>query len=259
MKNVFYVYIYLDPRKPGQYIYDNVVLGHEPFYVGKGQGKRSHDHVNKVHYKSVKNSHKSNKIKAILRDELQPIIIHIADGLSEKDSLIMEIDIIRKIGREDMKLGPLCNLTDGGDGLTNPSEETKKKISEGLIGKTPWNFGKIGIYSEETIRKIAESTSKQMKGIPRTDYEKECISRTHKGKVVSEETRKKSSESHKGQTAWNKGKKMSEEYCRTASLAISGDKHPNWGKKLKPETIEKMRQKAYEREQNKREQKIQTI
>ena len=53
------------------------------------------------------------------------------------------------------------------------------------------------------------------------------IKEHHKGKVVSEETRRKLSESHKGQTPWNKGRKMSESYHseetkRKVSEALKG-------------------------------------
>ena len=34
------------------------------------------------------------------------------------------------------------------------SEQAKLNISKAMIGKTPWNKGKTGIYSEETISKI---------------------------------------------------------------------------------------------------------
>lgn len=36
----FYVYVYLDPRKSGEYIYDDLKFNYEPFYVGKGRGDR---------------------------------------------------------------------------------------------------------------------------------------------------------------------------------------------------------------------------
>jgi hypothetical protein len=38
------------------------------------------------------------------------------------------------------------------------------------------------------------------------------LSLHHKGKTVSTETRRKSSQSHKGQNAWNKGKTLTEEH-----------------------------------------------
>jgi len=36
----FYVYVFLDPRKPGRFAYGDQEFTHEPFYVGKGSGKR---------------------------------------------------------------------------------------------------------------------------------------------------------------------------------------------------------------------------
>jgi hypothetical protein len=38
--NNFYVYIYLDPRKPGNFVYGDFLFKFEPFYDGKGKGDR---------------------------------------------------------------------------------------------------------------------------------------------------------------------------------------------------------------------------
>ena len=259
--NHFYVYVYLDPRKQGQYIYEDLKFDYEPFYVGKGSGQRKEDHIKKLHYKdkSSKNRHKVNKIKKILEIGLCPIILCIYEGLSESESFAMEISTINKIGRNDYKKGPLCNMTNGGDGLRNPSVETRLKLSHALKGKTAWNKGKTGIFSKEALQRLSEATSRLKKGIPRTEHEKKCISQRHKNKFVSQETRDKLSESHKGQIAWNKGKIMSEEYCLKQSLSHTGEKHHNWGKKLSHSTVEKMRQKALEREARKRENKKRNI
>ena len=69
MKEKFYTYIYLDPRKKGQYSYDiNMSFLYEPFYVGKGCGYRMNNHLNKAENKSklIFNNFKNSKIKKIL-------------------------------------------------------------------------------------------------------------------------------------------------------------------------------------------------
>lgn len=121
------------------------------------------------------------------------------------------------------------NLTEGGEGTRGFSykltDEQKKKISESHKGLIPWNKGKHGIYSEETLKKIAardhslcwtdelrKKQSEKLKGKPSPN----------KGKVTSKETKKKISESVKktfkenniseklskilkGKPSWNKG------------------------------------------------------
>ena len=39
-RNDFYVYVWLDPRKPGEYKYGKYMFDHEPIYVGKGYKNR---------------------------------------------------------------------------------------------------------------------------------------------------------------------------------------------------------------------------
>ena len=35
--NIFYNYVYLDPRKSGDYNYDNLYFNYKPIYIGKGK------------------------------------------------------------------------------------------------------------------------------------------------------------------------------------------------------------------------------
>jgi hypothetical protein len=44
-RNDFYVYVYCDPRKPGDYIYEKYKFLYEPFYVGKGRKRRWLEHL----------------------------------------------------------------------------------------------------------------------------------------------------------------------------------------------------------------------
>ena len=41
------------------------------------------------------------------------------------------------------------------------SEESKKKMSDARKGRAPWNKGKTGIYSKETLMKIGAATKKR--------------------------------------------------------------------------------------------------
>ena len=69
----------------------------------------------------------------------------------------------------------------------------------------------------------AEHNKLHKKGKPRSEDTRIKIGNAHKYKVVSEETRRKQSISHKGQVPWNKGKKcknISEETRRKISESM---------------------------------------
>lgn len=122
----FYIYIYLDPRKPGQYEYNDYCFLYEPFYVGKGKGNRLKD-KNKSRSTIFK-----NKIKKLYKLELNPIILKLKDNLNEKESFKLEKELIYEIGRKDLNKGPLINFTDGGFGGSGLiiSDKLKKDRSE---------------------------------------------------------------------------------------------------------------------------------
>ena len=100
-------------------------------------------------------------------------------------------------------------------GIYIRTEYHNKINGEAHKGITPWNKGKIGIYSEETKRKMSKAHiglntwSKGKKRPPRT-----------------EEHKRKLSEAHKGQVPWHKGKKMSKEHCKKMSIWLKGRKMP---------------------------------
>jgi predicted XRE-type DNA-binding protein len=123
--NDFYIYIYLDPRKLGRYCYENICFLYSPLYVGKGKDRR---------WKNIngRNPHFENKINKIKKLGLEPIVIKLFENLSEKESLDKEIELIKEIGRFDLKTGPIVNETIGGEGKSGNIvlEETRKKMSE---------------------------------------------------------------------------------------------------------------------------------
>lgn len=79
----------------------------------------------------------------------------IMDDLSEKQCKEKEIEFIKLYGRKDLKKGNLCNLTDGGETNSNISSLTKEKFRKCKLGNKNPNYGKS--LTEETKRKISES------------------------------------------------------------------------------------------------------
>ena len=59
------VYVYLDHRKPGNYVYGDLKFEYEPIYVGKGNINRPRNH--KYLYKTTINRFYS-KIKSIITE-----------------------------------------------------------------------------------------------------------------------------------------------------------------------------------------------
>jgi hypothetical protein len=106
----FYIYVYLDPRKPGHYEYGDYCFLYEPFYIEKGKGRR---------YKSIKRSiyfkHIINKIEM---SKLNPIINKLYENLLEIESFELEKKLIKLIGRKNLGKGPLINFTNGGEGMS---------------------------------------------------------------------------------------------------------------------------------------------
>lgn len=100
----YYVYVYLDPRKPGKYQYNKFSLLYEPFYVGKGKENRLYEHLFKSSLE--KNSYKNNKIKTISENyNIKNYIIKIKENLTEQESFDLEKIIIDEMGRFDLLKG----------------------------------------------------------------------------------------------------------------------------------------------------------
>lgn len=164
------VYVFLDHRKPGNYIYDDLKFDYEPIYVGKGNIDRPNRHKDFYKYiNKYNNKYKClfySKIISIINDtNIFPNYIFYKTGLTYNESNNIEINLIKKIGRIQNG-GILTNMTDGGDGQSEgykPSEETKRKISEinkrKCRGEKNGNFGKkITDYHKN---KISESNRKK--------------------------------------------------------------------------------------------------
>jgi group I intron endonuclease len=190
----YYVYVYLDPRKKGEYVYDDYKFGYEPFYVGKGKDYRHKKHLNDSQLSDK--SHKSNLIKKLINNGQYPDIIITKECLSQNEAFELEKKLIFEIGRYDLKTGPLTNKTEGGEGISGykwteeqklgiknrkpsglgltRSEEHKKKIGTANKGKT-WSQDKKRVDKFSELKKI------QCKGVNNPFF----------GKTHSEESLKK--------------------------------------------------------------------
>jgi hypothetical protein len=142
------------------------------FYVGKGQKRRAYSTQRRNPYwYSVVNKAKGFKVEIV------------AKNLTEKEALNYERVLISAL-REQYP-DTLCNLTDGGDGVFNPSEETRAKQRAAKVGKK---------LSEEHKQKIAEAG---------------------KNRIVTEATRNKIAAKLQGNT--NGAGKRSIETCKNIS------------------------------------------
>lgn len=158
------------------YTYAYLRKDRTPYYIGKGKKKNSKYYTRTTAFHE--NVHVPPKERIIILKEFE----------YEFDAYKHEIYMIAVFGRKDLGTGILHNRTDGGDGVTNLSEEARKKCGE-----------------------------------------------THRGKVTSEETKRKISETRK-----KRGYKCSEEQKQKYSQMFSGEGNPNYGKKHSPETLKKI-------------------
>ena len=199
----FYVYVFLDSTKPGEWIYEDLKFDFEPFYIGKGTADRM------INSKCDKKTFKSNKIKSIKEKGGEVISMKIFGNLSVEESIKIEIELIKKIGRRELDLGPLTNLTDGGDGRWN--------------GKNP----------PESIERARQSRIKTNNKLREQGHDFS----------PSEETRMKLRAVNLGENNPMYGKTHTDEVKEKQSLRMVGSNHPMFGKKLSEETIKLVKEK----------------
>lgn len=141
---MFYAYIYRDPRK----ISVKWPTG-EPFYVGKGKGKRYQSHA----HGQTRHKHMLNKIEKMRGEGHEPTI-EIIPALDELHALFLEKCCIAVIGRRDLGKGPLLNYTDGGEGVSNPGPDTREKLRKNLLG----NKRRVGCrHTPEQRKRIGDN------------------------------------------------------------------------------------------------------
>lgn len=188
------------------YIYAHTIKSHgcerpfgQIFYIGRGFERRAYNKSSRTAYwKRIVNKYGYN--------------VHFFETeLTEEQVILAEKRYIKAIGREDLGQGTLINFTDGGEGNSNLSIETRKKMSEArkkritkketrekisksLIGNKR-NLGKH--FSEETKQKMSEDRSGEkhpLFGKHHKEETKNKIREGNMGKIISQESKKKMSD-----------------------------------------------------------------
>ena len=169
-KNGYYVYILLDPRKAGSYIYGKWVFPYEPFYVGKGKGNRARAHGLPWSLRSSTNPHKNRKILNLLRQGMHYRVLYVGRGLTEEAALSLERLLVRTIGRHNCAKGPLTNNAKGGErGNTGwiPSTVNRHNIAEAtrkwFARLTPNKRKQRALRIAEATKRVHESRSEKEK------------------------------------------------------------------------------------------------
>jgi hypothetical protein len=168
----------------------------EVFYVGIGKS------IRRAYSKANRNTHWLNLTN---KNEYSVQITH--TGIIWEEACSIEKYLIAFYGRNDLGLGPLVNMTDGGEGAVNPTEEIRQKQAN-RKGKK---------HTPEAIEKIRNI----------------CLN-------MSEETKRKMSEAKKGKPSHLKGKKWDEEFCKKASLRQKGKPSNMKGRKFSEESKKKL-------------------
>jgi len=131
------------------------------------------------------------------------VVVCKMDCASEAFAFELEKTMIAVCKSRGLKL---ANMTDGGEGISNPAEEVRNKISAALSNPSEETRRKIGaahkgkFVSEETRKKIAEANKRRtppMLGRKHSEESKEKMSSSSIGRKMSDETRKKMSVSQR--------------------------------------------------------------
>ena len=83
--NFYYIYALKDPRRsPAQ-----------PFYIGKGMGSRSYDHLGRPD-----STKKYARIREIVDSGTEPLVVTLADDLTKSQAFKLEAELIAAFGTE---------------------------------------------------------------------------------------------------------------------------------------------------------------
>lgn len=181
-----------------------------PFYVGKTENLKGRMKGHKKELKKGNKTYKYNKIRFLMKNGITPKLNIVSLNLTKEEANKKEKWFIQKLVSMGIKLTNMTKGGEGGDTFTNNpnkekirkilkelppnrkgvklSEETKAKISKSKKGK------KLNPLSEETKKKISE----KKKGLKFSLNHKKKLSIARKKRIITLETRLKTSQTSKG-------------------------------------------------------------
>jgi hypothetical protein len=110
------------------YVYAHYVSGSsEPFYIGKGKDKRAWS----------KNGHNQYWDRIVNKYDYEVKLLY--ENLTENDAHGIEMGLIEKYGRVDIKTGCLVNMTYGGEGASGVIQSESQKQKRIDSNKKTWN------------------------------------------------------------------------------------------------------------------------
>lgn len=189
-----YVYVLLDPRRPGDYRYGKYRFKFEPFYVGKGSGGRCNAHwkrflknkENPDYVHNTDNPVKYARFLHMLADGVEPIAV-IKHRYEDEDSAFdKEVELIQLIKRIRYG-GPLLNLAIGGKrGVRTGAKLTdaqRKTMSDALSAFYETEEGKKAI---QTMRSSVKKHHKARRELAKTDpkFAKKLREEKRKGSIA---------------------------------------------------------------------------
>lgn len=223
----YYVYAYLDSTELLNKEYGGVYFEYRPIYIGKGKNYRIKEHLNsRKRFKTMF----YNKLNKMIREDNFPILLEIKRFEDEDDALDFEKLLISEI-KNIKNNGLLYNISDGGRGVIGYefSDEQKENMRKYAInnkthlylpnnqrGENHPMYGKK--HSKESRDKMSKSRTgkkqtdewienrvSKLRGVPLSEEHKKKLSESNKGLKRSDKTKKRISESKKGLTPWNHG------------------------------------------------------
>ena len=155
---IFYTYIYRDPSRL------NAKGFPEEIYVGKGKKRRAYDHLKRTGMHPF-----VQRLQFMKKNDIEPQI-EIIPAIDESHAYFMEECLIQIIGRKDLGLGSLLNLTDGGEGPAGykHTESHKIHMSKKTIGKR-YSLGCIRTQEFKDNLKEYAIANNVRPGLPKTE------------------------------------------------------------------------------------------